>query len=128
MTPFFEMTPDLVCIADKDGYFKKVNRSVIKKLEYSQEELFSKPISSFIHPDDKEITRLKRQELINGNELINFQNRYITKRNKIIWLDWTSVYFPENEVVFAIAKDVTERKETEKEIEEKYVKFKSLAN
>ena len=84
MTPFFEMTPDLVCIADKEGYFKKVNLSVIKKLEYSQEELFSKPIESFIHPDDKEITRLKRQELINGNALINFQKRYITKRNKII--------------------------------------------
>ena len=41
---FFERTPDLVCIAGKDGYFKKVNQAVIEKLGYSEEELFSKPI------------------------------------------------------------------------------------
>ena len=46
MFPFFEMTPDLVCIADKEGYFKKVNPAVIEKLGYTEEELFSKPIAS----------------------------------------------------------------------------------
>ena len=39
----FEMTPDLVCIAGKDGFFRKINRAVVDTLEYSQEELFSKP-------------------------------------------------------------------------------------
>jgi hypothetical protein len=38
MFQFFEMTPDLVCIASKEGFFKKVNRSVIQKLEYPEEE------------------------------------------------------------------------------------------
>lgn len=127
MFRFFEMTPDLVCIADKAGFFKKVNQSVIKKLEYSEEELFSRPIFSFMHPDDRELTGRKRTALLHGNALINFQNRYITKNDRIIWLDWTSIYLPEREVVFAIAKDVTERKQKEKEIEEKYKKFKSLA-
>ncbi|MGZ5191664.1 MAG: PAS domain S-box protein, partial [Flavisolibacter sp.] len=77
MSPFFEMTPDLVCIADKEGYFKKINHSVIKKLEYTREELFARPISTFIHPDDKDITRSTREEMLNGTALINFQNRYI---------------------------------------------------
>jgi PAS domain S-box-containing protein len=127
MFHFFEMTPDLVCIAGKDGFFKKVNRSVINKFEYTEAELFARPIFSFMHPEDRDATGRKRTELLNGSALINFQNRYITKRNKIIWLDWTSIYLPEKEVVFAIAKDVTERKQKEKEIEEKYKKFKGLA-
>jgi PAS domain S-box-containing protein len=128
LLPFFELTPDLVCIAGKDGYFRKVNQSVIDKLGYSKEELFSRLISSFIHPDDREITQLTRLKMIEGQPLVNFQNRYIHKNGSVIWLEWTSIYFADKEVVFAIAKDVTRRKETELQIEEKYIRFKGLAN
>ncbi|HEY4155049.1 MAG TPA: PAS domain S-box protein [Puia sp.] len=126
LNPFFELTPDLVCVAGKDGYFRKINHAVIHKLEYSREELFSRPISSFIHPEDRKITEQERKELLGGKPLINFENRYISKSGKIIWLHWTSVYIPDREVVFAISKDVTERKTIDREIEEKYKKFKSL--
>jgi len=124
---FFEMTPDLVCIAGKDGYFKKVNYAVINKLGYTEEELFAKPISFFIYEEDKVTTSEKRSSLLAGKALMNFENRYVTKTGKIIWLHWTSIYLPDKEVVFAIAKDVTEKKQIEKEIEEKYIKFKGLA-
>ena len=76
MFEFFEMTPDLVCIAGKDGYFKKINPAVIQKLGYTEEELFSRPISSFIYEEDKDITRRVRTHLLNGRTLLNFQNRY----------------------------------------------------
>jgi PAS domain S-box-containing protein len=126
LNPFFELTPDLVCIAGRDGFFKKVNPAVISKLEYSEAELSERPIFSFIHPDDKELTEQEREKLLKGEPLINFQNRYVAKSGKIVWLHWTSIYFPDKEVVFAIAKDVTIRKQIEKETEEKYAKFKSL--
>lgn len=128
LLPFFELTPDLVCIARKDGYFQQVNPAVIKKLGYSAEELYAQPISNFIHPEDRSLTQQHRNELIAGKPLVNFQNRYVTKEGKIIWLDWTSVFLPGKELVFAIAKDVTERKLTELEVEEKYNRFKGLAN
>ncbi len=127
MIDFFELTPDLVCIAGKDGYFRKVNPAVINLLGYTREELFAQPISSFIHPDDLQMTSRERKKLLNGRALINFQNRYVSKNGKISWLDWTSVYLPDKEIVFAIAKDVTDRKKAEQEIEEKYKRFKSLA-
>jgi PAS domain S-box-containing protein len=127
VSPFFEMTPDLVCIASKEGFFKKVNRAVVDKLKYDLSELLSVPIASFIHPDDRELTRGERNKLLDGRPLINFQNRYVTKTGEIVWLQWTSIYFPDKEVVFAIAKDVTERKKLEQETEEKYAKFKSLS-
>jgi PAS domain S-box-containing protein len=127
MFSFFELTPDLVCIADKAGYFKKINQSVIDTLEYSEAELFASPIATFIHPEDKNLTRRKRARLLNGEALINFENRYVAKSGKVVWLHWTSIYFPDKEVVLAIAKNITEKKKAEKEIEEKYNKFKSLA-
>lgn len=127
MFVLFEMTPDLVCIAGKDGFFRRINPAVSKKLGYTKEELLSRPIFSFMHPDDRERTGKMREMLLNGRTLLNFQNRYCTKTGDIIWLEWTSVYSPEKEVVFAIAKDISSRKQVEKEIEEKYRKFKSLA-
>lgn len=127
MFSFFEMTPDLVCIAGKDGFFRQVNAAVIEKLGYSEEELFSSPISTYIHPEDKSLTAKQRTKLLKGQALINFQNRYISKTGEIFWLEWTSIYIPDKELVFAIAKDVTKRKLAEKELEEKYNKFKSLA-
>ena len=127
MFTFFEMTPDLVCIAGKDGFFKKVNRAVIEKLGYSEEELFARHISSFMHPEDMEMTMLERTKLLNGTALTDLENRYVTRNGRIVWLHWTSIYLSDKEIVFAIAKDVTERKLAEKEIEEKYQKFKGLA-
>lgn len=127
MTAFFEMTPDLICIAGKDGFFRKINTAVSNKLGYTEEELYANPISSFIHPDDKHMTGRERRELLAGKTLLNFQNRYITKNGDTVWLAWTSVYFPVKEIVFAIAKDITESKRNEIEIKEKYKKFKSLA-
>jgi PAS domain S-box-containing protein len=127
MFSFFEMTPDLVCIAGRDGFFRRVNRAVIDKLEYSLEELFARPISSFIFPEDAMITQQTRELMLNGSALINFENRYVAKSGKIVWLHWTSFFVPDKELVFAIAKDVTHKKLVEQEMNEKYTRFKGLA-
>ncbi|MEO5648612.1 MAG: PAS domain S-box protein [Ginsengibacter sp.] len=128
MFSFFEMTPDLVCIVGKDGFLKEINHAVIEKLGYSKEELLANPVSSFIFPGDREMTLNKRAGLLNGKALFNFENRYVTKSGNIVWLHWTSLYLPDKEIVFAIAKDITQRKLAEKEVDEKYKKFKKLAN
>jgi len=124
---FFELTPDLVCVAGKDGFLKKVNLAVIETLGFSEEELYNQPISSFIYHEDKELTQQNRAALLSGKVLHNFANRYQKKNGDIIWLEWTSIYFPNNEVVLAIAKNITERKIAEKEIEAGYQKFRNLA-
>jgi len=127
MFALFEVTPDLVCIAGKDGFLKKVNPAVVQKLGYTPEELYSSPVASFIYPEDRDMTGQVRTNLLNGEALLNFQNRYVSKDGTIVWLEWTSIYIADKEIVFAIAKDITERKRQEKEIEDKYKKFKSLA-
>jgi PAS domain S-box-containing protein len=127
MFSFFEHTPDLVCIAGKDGYFRKINGAVVQKLNYPLEQLMQHPIATFIHPDDRERTARRRAELLEGKALVNFENRYLTSQGETVWLHWTSLYFPEKEVVFAIAKDVTGRKRKERELEEEYRRAKGLA-
>lgn len=125
---FFEMTPDLVCIAGKDGFLKQVNQAVTDTLGYTKEELYSYPIQHFIHPDDKEMTQRKRVNLFQGETLLDFENRYLTKEGATVWLHWTSVYVPYKQVVFAIAKDITSRKQKEEEIAQNFSMYKTLAS
>ncbi|MEO9004250.1 MAG: PAS domain S-box protein [Ginsengibacter sp.] len=125
---FFEMTPDLLCVVNKEGFLIKINDAVVEKLGYTRKELFAKPVSTFIWPEDRELTLSKRESLFNGSELINFDNRYITKDGNIVWLRWTSFYIPDLEIICAIAKDITDRKNKELEIEEKYKKFRALSD
>lgn len=128
LSDFFDLTPDLVWIAGKDGFLKKANPAVMKKLGYTEDELYTKPITFFMHPDDIANTLLGRAKLLSGEVLHNFCNRYISKASEIIWLQWTSIYITDKEVVLAIAKDVTDRKKIEEEVEAKYIKIKEMAS
>ena len=110
---FFELSPDLLCIATSDGYFKHVNPAVSKLLEFSYQELLSRPISSFVHPDDRSLTQESRRNLLNSNPLLNFENRYISKSGKTIWLSWTSILASDNKLIYGIAKNISIKKKLE---------------
>lgn len=110
---FFEHSPDLLCIAGFDGYFKKVNRSWTRLLGYTENELISKPIDSFVVPEDGKSTVLSRQAVTSGQALLNFENRYLCKNGNSVWLSWTSFPIPEQSLVYGIAKDVSYRKRLE---------------
>lgn len=115
LLPFFELSSDLLCIAGFDGYFKKINPALCKLLGFSKEELFSRPINSFIHPEDQELTEMHRENIRSGKPLLNFENRYVSKEGKIVWLYWTSMPVYEKELVYAIAKNITHIKKHEAE-------------
>jgi PAS domain S-box-containing protein len=112
---FFDLSPDLLCIAGFDGYFKKINPIVSKTLGYTNEELFARPIDDFVYPEDKDITSKKRDNIIKDNALFNFENRYVTKTGDIVWLSWTSMPILSEQVVFAIAKNITHKKKLEED-------------
>jgi len=108
--PFVQLSPDLICIAGYDGFFKKINPAVSKTLGYSMEELLSKPINEFVYIEDKESTIESRENVKRSIPLINFENRYLTKSGEIVWLSWTSVGIEEQRLVLGLAKNITHKK------------------
>ena len=112
---FFFISADFICIAGFDGYFKRINPAVSKVLGYTEEELYSRPISSFVYPPDLKITLETREEVYKNNPLLNFENRYLTKTGEIIWLSWTSMPLESEKLVYAIAKNITYSKRIELE-------------
>lgn len=118
---FFYAAKDLFCIAGFDGYFKQVNPAVIETLGYTEDELFSRPINSFIYHEDQVVTEQRRNDLRQAKILSNFENRYVTKGGELVWLSWTSVPDPDQGLVFAVAKNITPKKTAETELEKSLV-------
>ena len=48
-----------------------------------------------------------------GRTLPSFENRYFHKDGTLRWLMWTSAPFPQHQIVYASARDITERKAAE---------------
>jgi len=110
LSQIFNFTPDLICVTGFDGYVKRINPAGLEILEYSLEEICSRPLKTFVHPEDQEATAEKQAKLHNGESISNFENRYITKKGKIVWLSWTATSSAEQGIIYGVAKDITEQK------------------
>lgn len=112
---FFNVSVDLLCIANQQGYFVKLSPFWTKLLGYSEEELLTTPYINFVHSDDRNITSNEADKLQLEYQTLNFENRYITKSGEIILLNWNSTTDPMTGLVYSTVRDVTkERKAKEK--------------
>ncbi|HBE18626.1 MAG TPA: hypothetical protein DEG17_00190 [Cyanobacteria bacterium UBA11149] len=110
---FFALSIDMLCIAGFDGYFKRLNPAWEKTLGFTTAELLAKPYLDFVYPDDIESTIAEAQKLTTGRETICFENRYLCKDGSYKWILWNATPWIEQNLIYCIAHDITERKQTE---------------
>lgn len=111
----FDLSLDLLVVASLDGHFIKVNPAWTRTLGWSEAELLARPIEDFMHPEDRERTLAARAELAKGVVLRGLENRYLCKDGSYRWLSWQSSVELGERKVFAVARDITERLELERE-------------
>jgi PAS domain S-box-containing protein len=105
----FELSPDPMCLAGLDGYFKWVNPAFERTLGYTVEECVSRPMIDFVHPDDVESTLAALEVLGGGEEVRQFENRCICRDGSVRWLQWNCRPEPNrNGLVAAAARDITD--------------------
>ncbi|MGB3757305.1 MAG: PAS domain S-box protein [Rivularia sp. (in: cyanobacteria)] len=113
---FFSLSLDMLCVAGLDGYFKQINPAFEEILGYTKAELFAQSFLSFIHPDDVVPTLTEMDKLSQGVKTIAFENRYLCKDGSYKWLQWNAT--PYEQLLYSIARDVTEYKQTQEKINE----------
>ncbi len=104
---FFNLSLELLCIANTDGYFLRLNPSWERILGHTREELMGKRFFDFIHPEDSDRTHKAVSILASQQKPLHFGNRYRCKDGTYRWLEWTAT--PAGDLIYAAAHDVTER-------------------
>ncbi len=110
---YFQFNMDLFCITDTHGVFVKINPAWEKMLKFSADELLGRKFMDFVHPDDIEMTRTVFLQALQG-PVSSFVNRYLDRSNECHLVEWCSI--PKNDRIYAVAREVTERKQFETKI------------
>ncbi len=108
---YFSNSLDLLCIANTDGEFVRVNKSWEEILGHSAADLEGRPFLDFVHPDDLPSTLEAVAKLDAQHEVVNFKNRYLCSDGSYRWIEWRSK--PLGSTIYAVARDITEMVEIE---------------
>ncbi len=114
---FFSLSLDLLCIADTDGRFRRVNPAWQEVLGWTAEELTGRPYVDFVHPDDRVATTTEASDLAHGATTMRFENRYRAKDGTYRWLSWNSAPDTARGRIYGAARDITPDKATAQAIE-----------
>jgi diguanylate cyclase (GGDEF)-like protein/PAS domain S-box-containing protein len=113
----FSLSRDMICVADLDGRLQRVSPATELTLGYREEDLLGHLFLDFVHPDDRARTAEEMAAIADGKGTIEFQNRWYDKGGGVHWLEWVATVLPEKDLIYAVARDVTGRRELERELE-----------
>jgi PAS domain S-box-containing protein len=109
----FNLSIDMQCVIDFNGYFKQLNKAWEDTLAYRRSHLLSKPFLHFIHPDDRQSSQEFFHKLLEGESVNKFENRYKCKDDSYRILSWNAYPLVEQGKIYAIIRDITECKQNE---------------
>ncbi len=111
---FFTLSLELLMIASMEGFFTRLNPAWERLLGFTNRELFARPVMDLVHPDDREATRAEASRLAEGQWTIGFQNRLLGADGGYRWLEWSASASPADRLVYAVGRDVSHRKASER--------------
>ncbi len=124
----FTLSLDLLCLADFDGNFRRLNPAWTETLGFDMDELLGRPYFDFVHPEDQAATLAETEKLNSGTRSVLFENRYRCKDGTYKWLLWNATPWTDEKMIFAVARDITERKRAEQRIAAGYAVTAVLAD
>lgn len=114
---FFSISQELFLIAHPEGQIIWLNHAWGILLGYSIEDLINKSFHELIHPDDLENTKIQLDKITKGITSTGTELRIKDKDGKYKWFLWNADFYKEQNLIFALGKDITLHKDTEEELE-----------
>jgi len=109
----FDRAADLLCIVGFDGTFQQVNPAFEHLLGYPPGERVPRSLLEWVHPGDREETLSELEQLQQGKLTLDFEHRYRCQDGSYRWLEWRAVPVVADQRIYAIARDITARKQQE---------------
>jgi len=124
----FNLSLEMLCIADTSGYFRRLNAAFQRTLGYDFEELLSRPFVEFVHPEDRQRTLDEVGKLAEGAPTVHFENRYRCKDGSYRWLAWSAMPEEHEGLIYATARDITDVRHSDELLRKSEERFRTLAD
>ncbi|WP_017303988.1 PAS domain-containing protein [Spirulina subsalsa] len=117
LEPFFTLTLNLLCIADVQGRFIRLNPAWETTLGYQTKDLEGQILLDFVHPEDRAATLAAIEQLKGQEKVEGFLNRYRRADGGYVYLEWYAQ--PYGSFLYAVAQDITQQKEIEETLKKR---------
>jgi PAS domain S-box-containing protein len=116
---FFSVSPDPMAISDTHGHRLRVNPAFGEALGYTEQELMAIRVQDTLHPDDLAVFQNGMDRLATRqSERADLELRYMTKDGLWRTLAWKAALSPEENLVYAVGRDVTALRRTTEALRE----------
>jgi PAS domain S-box-containing protein len=112
----FELSLDLLCVCGFDGVFRQINPAFERVLGYNQGELNTRPFLEFVLEEDRVASQQQFSACVHGGKVVTFENRFRHADGSTRWLEWNAAPDKDARVIYATARDITDRKGVETEV------------
>lgn len=113
LTKVMDLLLDAVCVVDSAGLFISISGACERIFGYRPEEMIGKAMIDFVHPEDRASTLRAATKVMKGHLQHDFENRYLHKDGRTVYIMWSARWSEDDQVRVAVARDITERKTAE---------------
>jgi PAS domain S-box-containing protein len=113
----FNLSSDLFAVSDFTGRFRQVNPAWTRALGWSGREIIDRNWIEIVHPDDRAAGRAALERLKAGEPVSGLELRHRRRDGGWRWLSWNADPQTAEELIYGVARDVTEAKAREAELE-----------
>ena len=110
---FFALSPNLLCTINLNGCIQASNPAWKTTLGLPQSKLLNQPFIKVVHPDDSSAAAQHLQKHSTGADVVSFETRCRTQDGSYRWFLWNTQLYPEEQLIYAIGQDISERKGVE---------------
>lgn len=123
----FNVSIDLLAVGGFDGFLQQVNPAWVRVLGWSRDDLMSRAILEFIHPDDHDLMAAASRALAEDRSVADLATRFRCRDGSYRWLSWSSFPLPDRRLVFSVVRDITEQKDAERRLIEYQDRLRALS-
>ncbi|MDP3467951.1 MAG: PAS domain S-box protein [Daejeonella sp.] len=117
---------DVICAVDAKGVFLRVSAACEEMWGYRADELIGNRTIDFVYPEDRIKTQKAADNVLAGKNAVNFENRYVHKNGSIVPISWSVRWDEKDQIRYAVARNVSEKKKLEKAVEFERQRFYDL--